>query len=278
MQKIKAKIPVFLMIITVISACALHLFQFFMQADIPVSLPVNNNSPYVIYALLFFNAVFAVICCAKKEHTAGAFDFESKRSSVFLSVVMLAAAFFYDFIHQGYNCYLYISGGRFVEYSYICSMIISGIFALVSCFYFITLAMSAKNESYDFRNFTFLHFAPVVWAFAKLVGMMVKIMDIRLNTEEFCELILLCVILYFLFNMITAVDKRDNPMSKSFVFSSYVLVSQSCVVALPRIVMIFIGRGTLIDSADFSSSTYMMLGIFAFILLADINAKVNQKN
>lgn len=277
MQKIKAKIPVLFIVITVISACTLHLFQFFDEAGEPiVKLAQGGNTSYIIYALIFLGAVLCILYSLLKKDMAKIFDLENGKSSVFLSSVLLALTFFFDFVHQGYNCFEYVQSVSFVEYAYLIPLGASGLFALVSCFYFLTLAMTAKNLNYDFRNFTLLHFAPVVWAFLKLFGIMIKIVDIRENMELCCEFILLCTALYFMFSMISAVDKKEAPATKGFVFSALMLMFMAFLVGIPRLIMLVLGKGGLISSVTFSSATYIMYGVFALTLLCDVNKRTDQ--
>lgn len=279
MQKIKAKISVLFIVITAIAACTLHLFQFFFESGEPAAAFAGSDSIlYIIYALVFAGSFFCAIYAFFKKDMAKTFDFGNRKSSVFLSSVLLAITFFFDFLHQGYNCYDYVQSVSFIEYTYLVPLGASGLFALVSGFYFTTLAMTARNLNYDFRNFTLLHFAPVVWAFSKLFGIMIKIVDIKANMELCCEFILLCMALYFMFSMISAVDKKDAPATKSFVFSSLMLMFMAFLVGVPRIIMLLLGKGDLISSVSFSSCTYIMLGVFALTLLCDVNKRTVQNN
>lgn len=274
MQKIKAKIPVLCIALTVIAACVLHLFQFFAEAgEATIPLVQHDNIFYIIYALIFLGALFCGLYSLSKKDMAKTFDFENRKNGLFLPSAFLALSFFFDFIHQGYNCYDYVKSVSFIEYTYLIPLGASGLFALVSSFYFITFSLTVKNSNYDFRNFTFLHFSPVIWAFSKLFGIMIKIVDIKENIELCCEFILLCMALYFMFSMISAVDKKDAPASKSLVFSSLMLAFMTFLVGVPRMIVLILGKGELIDSVTFSSVTYVMLGVFALALLLDVTKR-----
>lgn len=278
MQKARAKISVLLIIVTVIAACVLHFFQLHTYSDgVQNQEQVNTNFSFIIYLLIFLGFVLSAVYSSLKKMTANVFELENGRSSIFLSSILLSISFFYDFIHQGYNCYSYISGVSYVEYAYIVPLAITCLFALVSCFYFITFAMSAKNENYDFRNFTFLHFSPVIWAFSKLLTMMIRIVDIRVNIETFCEFILICVMLGFFLSLISAIDKQDSGAKKTFVFFSCMLTFMSSIVAVPRMIEIVLSSGDSIGQVSFSSVTYLMLGIFSLVLLVDLNKRSEQK-
>lgn len=262
MQKARAKISVLLLIITVVAACILRFFQIYSDTGITGS--------YAVYLIIFSGFVFAGVYANSKRNLAKTFDIENGQRSVFLSSMILAVTFFYDFIHQGYNCYDYVSRVSYVDYTYIVPLGISGVFALLSCFYFLTFSLTMKNSNYDFRNFTLLHFSPVIWAIIKLFGIMLQIVDVKVNSEICCEFILLCVIICFLLSMISAVDRGDAPTTAFFVFSSVILAFMSCVVGVVRVALIIAEKGNNMNSVSFSAVTYIMLGIFSIHLLSDI--------
>lgn len=281
MQKTRAKISVILMIITVIAACVLHFFQLYYPIDTAISSPEKIIfSPYSVYLLMLLGFTFSAAYSFSEELDAVTFDFSQHKSSIYLSSIALAFAFFYDFIHQAYNCYSYASKVAFIEYAYIIPLGASSAFALLSSFYYFAFATTAKNVNYDFRNFTLLHFAPVVWAFSKLCTIMSRIVDVKLNVEICCEFVLLCVILAFIFSMISAVDRENQPVTRLFVFSSASLGFLSCVVGIPRLILNIIQFGDGSAQSDFSPITYIIMGAFSVTLLADIKkrSKIQQRD
>lgn len=278
MQKTRGKITAFLMVITSAAACVLLFVQMNKLADgVLKSGSDKAAATYPVYAVVLLGFIFAVLYASVRKNNAKVFDFENGGRGLSLSSAVLALTFFYDFIHQGYNCYAYISATEYVNYAYVISLGITGVFAFISCFYFITLSMTAGNENYDFRNFTLLHFAPVVWAFTKLFLIMTQIIDINEDAELFCEFLLLCIILCFLISMISAVDRRDAPATGFFIFSCAALAFMSCVVGIPRIAMIITGRGSEPEQVTFSAVTYIMLGVFSLSLLHNINKRSQRK-
>ncbi len=275
MQKTRAKLPVFLIIITAVAACFLHFFRIYTEQSKNGFAFFIDFPSYIIYILIFLGFIFAFFYAVFKKDSACVFDVQEGKKSILLSSALLSLSFFYDFIHQGYNCYSYASSAYYIDYTYVIPMGISGILALISSFYFLTLALTQRNENYDFKNFTFLHFAPVAWAFTKLVVIMLQIVDVKINIEVCCEFILLCVTLCFLFSMICAVDKKEKGATRIFVFSAVLLAFMSCIVALPRIALIIMGVSSIFGEVTFSSVTYIMLGIFSLTLLCDINKRSN---
>ena len=278
MQNTRAKIPALLIVITAVAACILRFFQLTQEGSSYTHIAGLALPVYSVYPLLFLGLAFCVIYASLKKNLAATFDFEHAGNSVYLSSWLLALTFFYDFIHQGYNCYQYISDTSYMDYTYLVPLCITCIFALFSCFYFITVAVSVKNTNYDFRNFTLLHFIPIVWAFTKLFSIMLQIVDIGENVDIACEFILLCTILCFLLSMVSAVDKKDAPATRMFVFSCAFLGFMSFTVGVPRIAAILTGA-VAADQATYSAVTYIMLGVFSLCLLNDVNkrSKLNLK-
>ncbi|MGN0522045.1 MAG: hypothetical protein ACI4IQ_05345 [Eubacterium sp.] len=271
MQKTVSVITAFVITASSFAACILRFYQLLKFTDRQTGFISGDGSiTYFIYGLLILACICAILYSLSKKKTAKAVRFQ-KSKAVLFSSFLLCAAFFYDFLYQCYNCFEYIQKNAYLEYNYLIPMALSGIFALLTCFYFITFALTYSGSNFDFRNFTFLHFAPAAWTFLKLIIIMVKIMDITAGVETFCEFILLTAYLCFSFCFILAVDKAGEIKTGMFVFSALVTAVMSAVVALPRVAMLLIGRGDMLNSVTFSCCLYIMLGVFAVSLVRDIN-------
>ena len=276
MQRTRSKLPVLFIVITVISSCTLHFFQLFENGGSIGGIKFEVSS-FITYLLVFLNFIFAGVYSYNKKNTAQAFDFDNTGKSVYVSSAALAAAFFVDFIHQCYNCYDYIQRVSYIEYKYVCLIGISGIFALISCFYFIVFSLTSKGENYDFRNFTWLHFSPVGWAFARLFAMMIKIVDVKIEVDAFLEFLFLTMFLCFIFSFISAVDRKSGNVSRVFHFSSICVSSLAAVIVIPRMIMAIIGKSELLNSVNFSGILYAMLGMFVFVYQIDLNNKIGKE-
>jgi hypothetical protein len=267
-QKIKVKLSLLLTFVAAVGAGAMHLVQLLKQLDSAES--SSSADSLGVYILILLGFVFSIIYASQKKDLAKVFDFEKSTKSIYWAAGLLSVTFFYDFLHQGYNCYSYVSRVSYVEYAYIVPLGISCLFALLSCFYFLTLAITAQNSNYDFRNFTLLHFSPVIWAFVKLLSIMLQIVDVRVNVDVSCEFILLCVVLCFLLSMISGIDKMNAPASRMFAFSSIMTAFMAIVTAIPKAVIVLMGKGDDVGSTTFSCVTYIMLGAFSLTLMCDI--------
>ena len=181
MRNTKAKIYALFIVITVVVACVSRFFLF--SETLNDSAHSSNILLYSVYLFMVLSAVFSALyaSCAKKN--AKTFDFEQAPKGIYITSLALSITFFYDFLHQGYNCYKYLTEADYTDYTYLVPVLIGCVSALVCCFYYITVAATAKNTNYDFRNFTLLHFVPLVWALSKLFLIMFKIVDITENID-----------------------------------------------------------------------------------------------
>lgn len=272
MQRTRAKLSVLLLILTVIAACFLHFFSLYYQ-EIGVAIVSSATSTGLVYLPVVLGIIACVICSLISKPQAVTFDFSGESKGISLSSALLCVAFFYDFIHQIFNVYSYVTKYSYIDYAFVVPMGISGVVALICSFYFASISITARSNTYDFRNFTLLHFSPVLWAFTKLCGIMAQIVDIRLNTETCLEFILICVILMFLLNMILGIDNKQRFVTRAFLFSSLALVLMSFTVGLPRLILnIIMYDGTTVPSY-FSPITYIMLGVFSLTVISDIKGR-----
>lgn len=270
MRNTKAKISALFVVITAVAACV---SRFFLLSGAQNAEAAGSTVfLYGVYLFIFLSAVFAALYASCAKDNAKTFDFEQVPKGIYISSIALSVTFFYDFLHQGYNCYKYLTESDYTDYTYLIPVSVGCVFALVCCFYYITVAATAKNTNYDFRNFALLHFVPLVWALSKLFLIMFKIVDITENIDMACEFIFLCALMCFLFSMISAVDKKDAPATRIFVFSCVFLGCMSLVVGVPRIASVALGRAEF-GSAAYSAVTYLMLGAFSLSLLKDLNKR-----
>lgn len=264
MQRARGKLPIYLIAVLVFSSCLVHFFQLLKYTDKNTGYVTGTAMlPFIIYVLIF-SAVGVAGLYAKQCDRLMPVDLSVSSKRIYLSSAFLSVTMFADFIHQCYSCYDYFSKTNYIEYVYIIPLALSGLFALFSCFYYATLSVTAKGSNYDFRNFTFLHFVPVLWAFTRLVLMMIKIVDIKQDADTTLEFMLLSFLLLFLFCYISMVDNGGR-ISRLFVFSAIAVFSIAAVIFLPRTVLVLIGRGDVLYHASYTAISYFAVGLFAVL-------------
>ena len=190
------------------------------------------------------------------------FDDEHRSKSDYYAAILVSASFFYDFVHQIYNCYGYISKTSYVEYTYIVPLALSGVFALLCCFYFGTVSLSLTGSNFDFKNFTLIHFVTIMWCFLKLLLIMQKLVDFKLDVDCLLEFLTLISLTVFFFCFISSIDKQGE-IRKGFILFSILSLIFSFTLAAPRLLMIIIGKGNLLSNVDYSLITYIVIGAYA---------------
>lgn len=273
MQKTKAKIPLMFIVLTVIAACVLHFFKLMQQAGQNIFSADTGALSYVLYVLLAVCTALSGLYASLKKNMPKTFAPESENRKLAFVIFLLSVSMFFDFIHQCFNCYDYVQRVSYVEYAYVIPMGVSGILALVCSFYFMTFALTYRNSNYDFRNFTWFHFSPILWAFVRMLMIMSRLVDIKNNFEICCEFLFLAALLGFMFCVISAIERNGESTTKFFVFSSFTAFSMAAVLVIPRMIMIIMGYAQKMESVTFSNITYIMLGVFAIALAADINRR-----
>ncbi len=279
MQKTKAKLPVLFILLTVTAVCVLRFFQLVRDTDSVTGMIVSHsNISFVVYGLEFLIIILSAVYAVNRANLTIDLAKESSDRILRVTTVFFAISMFLDFVHQCYNCYEYIERVSFVEYAYLVPLILSGLFALISCFYFVSFAISINNSNYDFTNFTLIHLMPLFWAFTKLFKIMLDIVDVKISVEICLEFLVLIFVFCFIFAFLLTIDNKKNHISKFFVFSSVVLPAVAATLVLPRYIVMICGKGILLSKITYTGITYIMFGLFALVLLCDIIKRSSQKN
>lgn len=279
MQRTRAKLSVFGIIITVLASCALRFFQLLRFTDSDTgSVTGNTTGTLVLYGLLAVLFLLSLLYCKGLDINVKPFDFENNSKRISVGSALLSVSLFVDFIHRCYIAYTYFESNSYIEYRYIAVLALSGVFALLSCFYYSTFTLTANGSNYDFRNFTMLHFAPILWAFTRLCIIMIELVNVASAVETCVEFIFIVFCISFMFSFASAVDKLDHPASRVLCFTALMTGETAFVLALPRLMMITIGKASMLYNSGFTSVSYIMLGIFSLFLISDINKRNSKES
>ena len=93
---------------------------------------------------------------------------------------------------------------------------------------------------------------------------MIKIVDIKQDSDTVLEFLLLSFMLMFFFSYILMLDNSGRA-SKPFVFSAISTFALASVIALPRLAIIIAGKGEVLYPADYTSISYFAVGLFAAV-------------
>lgn len=253
--------------ITALAACFLRFFQLIRFTDSKTGFVIGNESlTYILYGVLILSVVFAVIYSLIARNKIRKISFIGNKG-IYISLIALCIAYFFDFVHQVNNCYSYIqtsSRQSYVEYNYLLPMGFQAIFALLSCYYLIVCAKSVRETKIDFKNFKLFHLVPLAWGFCRLLVIMTEIFDVE-SVESFLEFIFIIFYCGFTLCCASSIDNEKKLIKPSFSFFALGLFSLSFSFSFARILMIISGEYEKLSKVSFSAVTYLFIGIFALI-------------
>ena len=180
-------------------------------------------------------------------------------------MLILSFTYFFDFVHQVYNCAQYISQDdtqNYIEYNYLLPMAFQAVFAILTCFYLIICAKSVKGTLIDFKYFKLFHLTPFLWGFCRLLVILTEIFDVE-SVESFLEFIFIVIYCGYTLCCASAVDSDDGKIKPLLSFFALSLFSVSIAFSLARILMILSGNYEDLSRVTFSALTYLFIGLFA---------------
>ena len=248
--------------ITALAACFLRFFQLIRFTDSKTGFVIGNELiTYILYGVLILSVVFAVIYSLIARNKIRKISFIGNKG-IYISLIALCIAYFFDFVHQVNNCYSYIqtaSRQSYVEYNYLLPMGFQAIFALLSCYYLIVCAKSVRETKIDFKNFKLFHLVPLAWGFCRLLVIMTEIFDVE-SVESFLEFIFIIFYCGFTLCCASSIDNEKNLIKPSFSFFALGLCSLSFSFSFARILMIISGEYEKLSKGSFSAVTYLFIG------------------
>lgn len=185
--------------------------------------------------------------------------------SIYITLLILSFTYFFDFVHQVYNCAQYISQDdtqNYIEYNYLLPMAFQAVFAILTCFYLIICAKSVKGTLIDFKYFKLFHLTPFLWGFCRLLVILTEIFDVE-SVESFLEFIFIVIYCGYTLCCASAVDSDDGKIKPLLSFFALSLFSVSIAFSLARILMILSGNYEDLSRVTFSALTYLFIGLFA---------------
>lgn len=184
------------------------------------------------------------------------------------AVIALAfCSFFYDFLHRCRSLYTYIGDAEFTEYNYVVFVALYALSALLCCLYLALMLRSSRGGGCDFTGLGIFNFIPALWAFLRIIIMMMKIVDFREDTESLCEFLYLIFFICFILAAVCALDREDRRTGVAFDAFGLMTFFSSVTVAAPRLIAALTGKADIIYTAQFSSVTYLFTGVITLLLV-----------
>lgn len=254
-------------ILTSIAACFIRFGQLIKYTDIKTGLVTQNRRlTYALYLLVLLGVIISALYSFKAKKLNRQINFIGNKS-IYVSLLLLCGTYFFDFVHQGYNCYLYLLEAKeqnYTEFNYLIPLALVCLFAILSCYYFAVCAKSVKGTFTDFRKFRFFHLAPLLWGFFRMLAIMTDVFDIE-SVESFMEFLFIMFYCGFALCCASIVEDKKHRIKPIHSFFALSLFAISISLSLPRLLMLFAGKYEMLSSVSFSAITYLAVGIFAVL-------------
>lgn len=252
-------------IITALAACFIRFFQFLKYTDAKSGLVVGDDLlTFVLYGVVALSLFFCFLYFFFSKRYERIIAFIGNKS-IYITLLILSFTYFFDFVHQVYNCAQYISQDdtqNYIEYNYLLPMAFQAVFAILTCFYLIICAKSVKGTLIDFKYFKLFHLTPFLWGFCRLLVILTEIFDVE-SVESFLEFIFIVIYCGYTLCCASAVDSDDGKIKPLLSFFALSLFSVSIAFSLARILMIISGNYEDLSRVTFSALTYLFIGLFA---------------
>ena len=252
-------------IITAFAACFIRFFQFLKYTDAKSGLVVGDDLlTFVLYGVVALSLFFCFLYFFFSKRYERIIAFIGNKS-IYITLLILSFTYFFDFVHQVYNCAQYISQDdtqNYIEYNYLLPMAFQAVFAILTCFYLIICAKSVKGTLIDFKYFKLFHLTPFLWGFCRLLVILTEIFDVE-SVESFLEFIFIVIYCGYTLCCASAVDSDDGKIKPLLSFFALSLFSVSIAFSLARILRILSGNYEDLSRVTFSALTYLFIGLFA---------------
>lgn len=252
-------------IITALAACFIRFFQFLKYTDAKSGLVVGDDLlTFVLYGVVALSLFFCFLYFFFSKRYERIIAFIGNKS-IYITLLILSFTYFFDFVHQVYNCAQYINQDdtqKYIEYNYLLPVAFQAVFAILTCFYLIICAKSVKGTLIDFKYFKLFHLAPFLWGFCRLLVILTEIFDVE-SVESFLEFIFIVMYCGYTLCCASAVDSDDGKIKPLLSFFALSLFSVSIAFSLARILMILSGNYEDLSRVTFSALTYLFIGLFA---------------
>ena len=252
-------------ITTALAACFIRFFQFLKYTDAKSGLVVGDDLlTFVLYGVVALSLFFCFLYFFFSKRYERIIAFIGNKS-IYITLLILSFTYFFDFVHQVYNCAQYISQDdtqNYIEYNYLLPMAFQAVFAILTCFYLIICAKSVKGTLIDFKYFKLFHLTPFLWCFCRLLVILTEIFDVE-SVESFLEFIFIVIYCGYTLCCASAVDSDDGKIKPLLSFFALSLFSVSIAFSLARILMILSGNYEDLSRVTFSALTYLFIGLFA---------------
>ncbi len=267
------KIPVLSAFAAILIAVPLRIFQYLKLIDPSTGFYNEKDfSIIVLYAVLVIVMILSIVLPYLKHKTIQPVSVE-KSSKVFLAVSLLmafgvaidAVGLITDFVGLISDASQYTDRRSLTEYISAQGgtlILIQGVFALVSAFYFVISGLSALNENMK-SKFKILALSPVVWCVFRLLLRFKRTIAFTHVSDLLLELfaIVFAMVFFLAIAQIRAKIDADGIFWKIFAYGIPTTVL-ALVCFLPRFILLITGNSEMINAlhpiyvSDFTLAIY----------------------
>lgn len=268
------KIPVLSAFAAILIAVPLRIYQYIKLIDPTTGFYSEEDfSVYVLYAILAAVMLISIVLSYLNHKTIQTVDI-GKGSKIFLAVSLLmalgtaidAVSLITGFVNlvsdapryldrDGLSDYLSAQGGSL--------MLLQGVFAIISAFYFIISGLSVLNESMK-SKFKILALSPVIWCVFRLLVRFKRTIAFTNVSDLFIELfaIVFAMVFFLAFAQIRSKIDAENIFWKIFAYGiPTALLAAVCF--LPRFILLITGQGEMINSLHPICVSDLTLAVYA---------------
>lgn len=225
-----------------------------------------NSSPRLIiafYISVVLAVVFIILRTLKENGYSKAFEL-NKRYHLDLVAYFSCVGFFVDFVHQCVRIYLSIQSGDCKSFAVFSPIVLSCVLSLLSCFYFVTVAMSFKDIGYDFRSLRLLHITPMLWALSNLLSALTEPVSAlkEVNSVVKYAVIISSVAYYFFFARET---ENDGTAKKAIVMLSRIFSALALIFFADRVMLLVTGNAEMLDNGSVFGASILMISFFPLV-------------
>ncbi|MBQ9531111.1 MAG: hypothetical protein IJR70_03455 [Eubacterium sp.] len=175
----------------------------------------DNKVNFIIYGLVFLMLIILAYQSFKEKSYPSALEIK-KIKSVSDSAFLAGIGFLIDFISCSMSLYTALNSKRII-YAKAGANAVSLVFALLSSLYFISIFLSYRYSSYDFRKLKFLHFSPLLWALFRSGDIILNVVTFKEDVFSTTKGLMLIFAILFFFSFISEIE-NEKGAKRSFVF------------------------------------------------------------
>ncbi|MBP3441907.1 MAG: hypothetical protein J6L62_03795 [Clostridia bacterium] len=279
------KIPVLSAFAAILIAVPLRIFQYLKLIDPSTGFYNEKDfSVIILYAILVIVMILSIVLPYLKHKTIQPVSVE-KSSKVFLAVSLLmalgtaidAVGLITDFVDLISDVPQYIDRKSLTEYISAQGgtlILIQGVFAIISAFYFVISGLSALNEKMK-AKFKILALSPVVWCVFRLLLRFKRTIAFINVSDLLLELfaIVFAMVFFLAIAQIRAKIDADSIFWKIFAYGIPTAVL-AVVCFLPRFILLITGNSEMINALHPIYASDLTLAIYAgYICISSLKSE-----